>query len=102
MASRAPYTARVGPIPDDAVIVPKSGESSCIRPDHLWAKNKTRFHRDNQAARMFTGRVREEAKPRRYRLSLELMPVIDDLARAAMLTVNARHDRLRSPCVPGC
>jgi hypothetical protein len=40
--------ARVGPIPDDAVIVPKSGESSCIRPDHLWAKNKTRFHRDNQ------------------------------------------------------
>ena len=48
MASRAAYTARVGPIPDDAVIVPKSGESSCIRPDHLWAKNKTRFHRDNQ------------------------------------------------------
>jgi hypothetical protein len=50
MASRAAYTARVGPIPDDAVIVPKWGEPSCIRPDHLWAKNKTRFHRDNQAA----------------------------------------------------
>ena len=37
MASRAAYTARVGPIPDDAVIVPKCGEPSCIRPDRLWA-----------------------------------------------------------------
>jgi hypothetical protein len=102
MASRAAYTARVGPIPDDAVIVPKWGEPSCIRPDHLWAKNKTRFHRDNQAARMFTRRVREEAKPRRYRLSPDQVRVIDGLARAARLTANAHHDRLRSPCVPGC
>ena len=68
-----------------------SRSAACHRASdpYLWAKNKTWFHRDNQAAGMFTRRVREEAKPRRYRLSPDQVRVIDGLARAATLTANA-------------
>ena len=82
----AAYTARVGPIPDDAVIVPKCGEPSCIRPDTCGRRTRPGFIATTRPRECSpAGYVR---KARRYRLSPDNMRVIDGLARAARLTAN--------------
>ena len=83
--ARVAYEVWVGPIPKGHRVIQKCGDTSCLNPDHLFTKDQRTFYLDMQAESMASRYIREDAKPRRYRLSPNQVREVDGMLRTTRL-----------------
>ena len=80
---RAAWVAWRGKLNDGDRVMSKCGVPLCIRPDHLFVKDKRWYFEDLVAQAVAARHIRQEHKERHYRLSPAQVREVDTLVRRA-------------------